>query len=127
MTRILKTSGFVGLVAMMLVGIYQHFLAEGGGVPAWMVSGHAHLGVLSILAIALGIVVDLYGPTDRLRLAVEGLFVQGQWLLPVSLWIGIGFGVTILLPLVTIWGLGLILAMVLMAYHVGVRDPAPTL
>lgn len=127
MTRILKTSGFVGLVVMMFAGIYQHFLAEGGGVPPWLVSGHAHLGVLSILAIALGIVVDLYGPTGRLRIAVEGLFVQGQWLLPLSLWAGLGFGVTILLPLVTVWGLGLILAMALMAYHVGVRDPEPTL
>lgn len=126
MTRILKTSGFVGLVAMMVVGIYQHFLAEGGAVPGWLVSGHAHLGVLSILAIALGVVVDLYGPTGRLRLAVEGLFVQGQWLLPLSLWVGIGFGVTLLLPLVVVWGLGLVVAMGLMAVHVGVRDPSPS-
>lgn len=125
MTRILKTSGFLGLVTMMGVGIYQHFLAEGGAVPPWLVSGHAHLGVLSILAIALGIVVDLYGPTDRLRTAVTALYVQGQWLLPLSLWIGIGFGVTILLPLVTVWGVGLITAMLLMAYHIGVRNPDP--
>lgn len=127
MTRALKTSGFLGLLTMMTVGLYQHFLAEGGGAPSWMVSGHAHLGVLSILAIVLGIVVDLYGPTDRLRRVVTGLYVQGQWLLPVSLWLGIGFGLTFLLPLVVVWGVGLMAAMALMAYHVGVADPSPSL
>lgn len=111
---------------MMGVGLYQHFLAEGGGVPEWMVSGHAHMGVLSILAVVLGVVVDLYGPTDRLRTAVTALYVQGQWLLPLSLWLGIGFGVTVLLPLSVLWGLGLIAAMALMAYHVGVTDPRPS-
>lgn len=126
MTRILKASGFLGLVAMMGVGIYQHFLAEGGAVPAWLISGHAHLGVLSILAIVLGVVVDLYGPTDRFRTAVTVLYVQGQWLLPLSLWFGIGFGVTILLPLVAVWGLGLVLSMLGMLYHVVVEDPSPT-
>lgn len=124
MTRLLKSSGFIGLLAMMVVGIYQHFLAEGGAVPGWLVSGHAHLGVLSILAIVLGVVVDLYGPTGRLRTAVTVLFVQGQWLLPLSLWVGIGFGVTLLLPLVAVWGVGLIAAIALMAYHVGVTDPS---
>ena len=126
MTRILKSSGFIGLVTMMGVGIYQHFLAEGGAVPAWLVSGHAHLGVLSIFAIVLGLVVDFYGPTGNLRKAVTGLYVQGQWLLPLSLWVGIGFGVTILLPLVVVWGIGLILAMLLMFYHIGINNPTPS-
>lgn len=127
MTRLLKTSGFIGLLTMMSVGIYQHFLAEGSGVPPWLVSGHAHLGVLSILAIVLGIVIDLYGPADRLRTAVSGLYIQGQWLLPLSLWVGLGFGVTILLPLVVVWGIGLIISMLLMVYHIGVQNPEPAL
>ncbi|WP_018256954.1 hypothetical protein [Halomicrobium katesii] len=80
MTRLLKMSGFLGLAAMMLVGLYQATLVAGGSAaPGWMVGGHAHLGVLSILAIVVGFTVDVLGLTGRLRQAVSGLFVVDQW------------------------------------------------
>jgi len=117
MTRVLKVSGFLGLTAMMGVGMYQHTLSSAGGAPGWMVGGHAHLGVLSILAIALGVVVDLYDVTGRLKTAVQWLFVVGQWLLPVSIWVGVGMEVFVLLPTVFLWGAFLIVAMLLMAWQ----------
>lgn len=123
MARVLETSGFLGLTAMMLVGMHQHALvAGGGGAPGWMVGGHAHLGVLSILAIVMGFAVDAYALTGTLRSAVTGLFVVGQWLLPVSVWVGVGFGVTVLLPAVFLWGLCLIVSMLVMAWQAATTD-----
>lgn len=123
MTRILKTSGFLGLVTMMSVGMYQHSLVAGGGAaPSWMVGGHAHLGVLSILAIVMGFAVDSFALTGTLRSAVTGLFVLGQWALPLSVWVGVGFGVTILLPAIFLWGLCLIVAMLIMAWQAATTD-----
>ncbi|SDM09394.1 hypothetical protein SAMN04487949_0823 [Halogranum gelatinilyticum] len=118
MSRALKTSGFLGLTTMMGVGMYQHSLAAAGQpVPSWLVGGHAHLGVLSILAVVMGFAVDAFGLTGTLRNAVSGLYIVGQWLLPVSVWVGVGFGVTILLPAVFLWGLCLIAAMLIMAWQ----------
>lgn len=117
MTRILKTSGFLGLIAMMLVGMYQNVLVAGGGpVPRWLIGGHAHLGVLSILAVVLGFAVPALGVTGRLRQAVTGLFVTGQWLLPVTVWVGEGLGASFLMPTSFLWGLCLIVAMTIMAF-----------
>jgi len=117
MTRILKTSGFLGLTVMMIVGLYQNMLVAGGQTPPpWMVGGHAHLGVLSILAIVLGFAVPALDVTGRVRTAVTALFVAGQWGLPVTIWIGEGGGLTALMPLTFLWGVCLIVAMAIMAY-----------
>ena len=83
MTKALKGSGFLGLATMMAVGLHQFALLAGGqGVPGWMIGGHAHLGVLSILAIVMGFAVPAVGVTDRLRTLVTGLFIAGQWGIP---------------------------------------------
>lgn len=119
MTRVLKISGVLGLTAMMGVGIYQHTLSSAGGAPGWMVGGHAHLGVLSILAIALGVVVDRYDVTGRLKTA-------GQWLLPVSIRVGVGMEVFVLLPTVFLWGAFLIVAMLLIAWHFATGAAPPS-
>jgi hypothetical protein len=87
-----------------------------------MVGGHAHLGVLSIMAVALGVVVDLYDVTGRLRTAVTSLYVVGQWLLPVSLWVGVGFELSPLLATIYLWGIFLLASMLLMAYHFATGD-----
>jgi hypothetical protein len=118
MTRLLKTSGFLGLATMMVVGLYQYMLLAGGGtVPGWLIGGHAHLGVLSILAVVMGFAVDAFTITGRLRTAVTGLFLAGQWLLPLTIWIGVGGGFTFLMPTAFLWGLCLIAAMLLMAWQ----------
>lgn len=118
MTRILKASGFLGLAIMMAVGLHQFtLLSQGGTVPPWMIGGHAHLGVLSILAIVMGFAVPALGITGNLRTAVTGLYLAGQWGIPAVVWIGEGFGVMLLLPTGYLWGACLILAMLIMFYQ----------
>lgn len=119
MTRLLKTSGFLGLATMMGVGLYQNFLIMQGGpanVPPWMVGGHAHLGVLSILAIVLGFAVPALDVTGRLRTAVSGLFVVGQWALPLTVWTASGLDIGPLHATAFLWGACLLVSMLLMAY-----------
>ena len=92
MFRILKTSGFLGLATMMVVGLSQNLLLESvGAVPPWLIGGHAHLDVLSILAVVLGFAVDAFALSGTLRTTVTGLFVVGQWFLPLTIWLGQGF------------------------------------
>ncbi|WP_434530068.1 hypothetical protein ACODNH_02080 (plasmid) [Haloarcula sp. NS06] len=99
MTKALKASGFLGLATMMVVGLYQFILLSGGtGVPSWMIGGHAHLGVISILAIVMGFAVPAIGVTGQLRTAVTVLFIAGQWGIPGVVWIGEGAGLTFLMP-----------------------------
>lgn len=117
MTKALKGSGFLGLATMMAVGLHQFALLAGGqGVPGWMVGGHAHLGVISILAIVMGFAVPAVGVTGTLRTAVTALFIGGQWGIPAVVWIGEGFGVTALLPTAFLWGGALIVSMLIMFY-----------
>lgn len=117
MTKPLKASGFLGLATMMAVGLYQFTLLSGGrGVPPWMVGGHAHLGVISILAIVVGFAVTALEVTGTLRTAVTVLFIAGQWGIPGVIWLGEGAGLTVLLPTVFLWGGALIVAMLIMLY-----------
>ncbi|WP_423746807.1 hypothetical protein V5735_22010 (plasmid) [Haladaptatus sp. SPP-AMP-3] len=125
MSRILKTSGFLGLATMMVVGVYQFTLLESSGaVPPWLIGGHAHLGVLSILAIVLGFTVDAFELVGTLRTAVVGLFVVGQWLLPLTIWIGQGFRLFVLMPTTFLWALCLITTMLIMAWKAATVSPA---
>jgi len=124
MTKALKTSGFLGLATMMVVGLYQFVRLSGGtGVPSWMVGGHAHLGVISILAIVMGFAVPALGVTGRLRTAVTVLFIAGQWGIPGVVWLGEGAGLAFLLPTAFLWGLALIAAMLIMLYKTLTKDP----
>lgn len=63
-----------------------------------MIGVHAHLGVLSIIAIVLGFETPAIGVTGNLRTADTGLFLAGQWGIPLGVWVGEGGGVTILMP-----------------------------
>jgi len=117
MTKALKASGFLGLAVMMAVGLHQFVILSGGNpVPGWMIGGHAHLGVLSILAIVMGFAVPALGVTGTLRTAVTGLFIAGQWGIPGIVWLGEGFGLTFLMPTGFLWGLCLIASMLIMFY-----------
>mgnify|MGYP000061895328 CR=1 FL=1 len=117
MTKALKASGFLGLAVMMAVGLHQFVILSGGSaVPPWMIGGHAHLGVLSILAIVMGFAVPALGVTGTLRTAVTVLFIAGQWGIPGIVWLGEGFGLTFLMPTGFLWGLCLIASMLIMFY-----------
>lgn len=117
MTKPLKASGFLGLTEMMVVGLKQFVMLSGGStVPQWMIGGHAHLGVLSILAIVMGFAVPALAVTGTLRTVVTVLFIAGQWGIPGIVWLGEGFGLTFLLPTGFLWGGGLIVSMLIMCY-----------
>lgn len=123
MTRILKTSGFLGLMVMMSVGLHQStIIASGQTVPPWMIGGHAHLGVLSILAIVLGFAIESLGVIGWVRSIVTGFFVVGQWALPVTVWLAAGAGLGFLHPTTFLWGVLLIISMALMAWQAAVQS-----
>lgn len=123
MTKVLKGSGFLGLAVMMSVGLHQFTMLAGGNtVPGWMIGGHAHLGVLSILAIVMGFAVPALDVTGTLRTVVTGLFVAGQWGIPGVVWLGEGFELTFLLPTAYLWGLCLIVSMLVMFYKTVTED-----
>lgn len=125
MTRVLKTSGFFGLVVMMVVGIYQSVLLAGGdAVPAWLIGGHAHLGVLSILAIVVGFAIPALGVTGRLRTVVTGSFLAGQWGVPLTPWLAEGAKLEFLHPAILLWGGLLVLSMVIMTWQAAVQPEA---
>lgn len=125
MTRVLKTSGFLGLAVMMCVGLYQGYLfAIEQAPPFWLVAGHAHLGMLSILAIVTGVAVKALAVTGQLRRVVTGLFLTGQWLLPVTWWVAFGTGNEFLLATFFVWGPCLIVAMLLMAWQAATIEAA---
>lgn len=125
MTRLLKTSGFLGLATMMVVGLYQAFLLSPPNpqpVPGWMIGGHAHLGVLSILALVMGFAVVAYGMTGTTRQAVSGLFVAGQWGVPLTVWGASVTGIGILHMTTFLWGAALVVSMLVMAYTAATTD-----
>jgi hypothetical protein len=125
MTRALKGSGFLGLAVMMAVGLHQLVIVAGGSpAPGWMVGGHAHLGVLSILAIVMGFAVPALDVTGTLRLAVTALFIAGQWGIPGIVWLGEGLGLTFLMPTGFLWGGALIVSMLVMFYKSVTEDVA---
>ena len=123
MTRTLKTSGFLGLTAMMTIGIYQLTLMPDGGAPGWLVGAHAHLGVLSIIAIVLGFVVDAFDLTKSLRSVVTGSFVAGQWGLPGTIIVAYALALPPLNLLNYLWGALLVLSMAIMTWQAATFSP----
>jgi len=110
---------------MMVVGLYQAYLLSPPNpqqVPGWMVGGHAHLGVLSILALVMGFAVVAYGLEGGMLQAVSGLFVIGQWGVPLTVWGAESTGVGILHMTTFLWGTALIASMLLMAYTAATTD-----
>lgn len=128
MTRALKTSGFLGLSIQMLWGMYNVFVLspQGPGMTEpfqILIGGHAHLGVLSILAIPLGFAVDHYGLTGTRRSVVTWFFIAGQWLLPLT-FIVIAMGTEVVAITAYLWGLLLFISMALMTVTAWNQTPA---
>ncbi|WP_235920778.1 hypothetical protein [Natronorubrum halalkaliphilum] len=122
MSKALKVSGFLGLTVMMGVGMYQNYLnATGAGTPAWLIGGHAHLGVLSILAIVLGFAIPAFGVTGSLEQVVSWTFILGQWGLPLVPWLAVGGGLTFLHPTAFLWGGLLMVSMLIMTWQAAVQ------
>lgn len=116
MSRILKVSGFLGLTIQMLWGMYNvTFFTAGGQPPAWSIGGHAHFGVLGILAIVLGFAVDHYDVAGTRRQLVTYFFIAGQWLLPATIVVAFNTGMMQLQMLDYLWGVLLAIAMAIMA------------
>lgn len=116
MSRILKTSGFLGLTIQMLWGMYNvSILAGGSAPPAWLIGAHAHFGVLGILAVVLGLAVDHLDVTGTRRQVVTYFYVIGQWLLPATIIVAFTMNMLQLEALNYLWGLMLAVAMGTMA------------
>ena len=87
-----------------------------------MVGGHAHLGVLSILALVMGSAVIAYGMAGCMRQAVSGLFVIGQWGVPLTVWGTKITGISVLHITTFTWGTALVVSMLLMTYAAATTD-----
>lgn len=126
MSRALKASGFAGLAVQMLWGMYNSYLLMpgGGGMPPWLTSAHAHLGVLSILAVVLGFAVDHYDLVGRTRSVVTSFYIAGQWMVPGSLVIATGFGIGVFHMTTFLWGTMLFVSMALMTWTALSTDSA---
>lgn len=125
MTRVLKTSGFLGLAVAMGVGLYLNYLfAVNQPVPFWLTDGHDQLVVLSLVAVVTGVAIEWLRITGRLRRIVTSLVLAGQWFLPIVSWVGFGTGEEIVPVLATtvVWLLCLIVAMLLMAWRAVVTE-----
>ena len=120
MSRVLKTSGFLGLAVQMLWGMYNTYLITPGGpdLPSWVIGAHAHFGVLGILAIVLGFAVDRYEVAGTRRTVVTWGYIAGQWLLPANILVAIGLDLGPLSMLEYLWGFLLFLSMALMVLTV---------
>lgn len=122
MSRVLKTSGFLGLAVMMLVGLYMAMQLSTGGSAAWLIVGHAHLGVLSILAIVMGSQVDALNVLGRARQASAGLYIVGQWMLPTAIWVVSATEIAVVGMSTLLWGLCLVISMLIMAHQAWTVD-----
>ncbi|APW98842.1 hypothetical protein CHINAEXTREME_14075 [Halobiforma lacisalsi AJ5] len=110
---------------MMSVGMYQNVLnATGEGVPGWLIGGHAHLGVLSIIAIVLGVAIPTLGMADRYRTLVTWTFIPGQWGLPLVPWLAVGGGLEVLHPTAFLSGGLLIVSMLVLTWQAAVAPEA---
>ena len=108
----------------MVWGLVQVFAISpaGPGLPAASVGGHAHFGILSILAVVTGFAIERTELTGTLRSTAVWGFVAGQWLLPATIWLGEGAGYTVLLPTMLLWGVDLIVSMLVMAWAAWTRS-----
>jgi hypothetical protein len=122
MSRVLKTSGFLGLAVMMVVGLYMAMQLSTGGSAAWLTVGHAHLGVLSILAIVMGSQVDALNVLGRARQASAGLYIVGQWMLPTAIWVVSATEIAVVGMSTMLWGLCLVISMLIMAHQAWTVD-----
>ncbi len=124
MTRVLKTSGFLGLAVQMLYGMQNAYLVMPGGpnLQSWMVGAHAHLGVLSILAIVVGFAVDHYDLQGRERSLVQWFYVVGQWAVPGSVIAAEGLSMPPLHSLAFVAGTLLFLAMADLTYRAATHE-----
>lgn len=125
MTRVLKTSGFLGLAVVVIVGIYGDYLhASGQAPPFWLTAGSDQLSMLSLVVIVTGFTIEWLTITGRARRIVTGLVIVSQWLLPISLWVGFGTGTEIELVLATsvVWWPCLIVAMCFMAWQTATTE-----
>lgn len=116
MTRILKTSGFLGLAVQMVWGMANVGMHIAGTPPyfAEIVGAHAHFGVLGILAVVTGFAVDRFEVSGTRRTIAVWGFVVGQWLLPATLVVQGATGLNQLGMLMFVWGVLLLASMAVM-------------
>ena len=95
--RVLKLSGFGGIVAGMVIGLYQVMLRDptllGGAsaAPPWLLGAHVHFFGLSLIVLFYAYYVDdLFAGYRQLT---AGAAVVGQWGIPLVVIVAYGTGI----------------------------------
>lgn len=125
MNRLLKLSGYVGVGVVATVWALQHYVGQSGDLPLWLISRQIHLAILSLMAILVGSLLSRFRPSDRLLTVIAVLYIQGQWLLPLNLWMRFGLGIRDIQHFVGVWSVGLIGAMLLLLYVIRSEPQRP--
>ena len=116
MSRELRASGYIALTLQMLWGIYNVYLLSPGGpdITQALIGGHAHFGVLGILAVVTGLAIERTELAGTLRNVAVWGFIAGQWLLPATVLMEMVFPP--LLITAYLWGILLTISMGLIAW-----------
>lgn len=86
---ILKLSGFLGILAGMVIGLYQVLLrdpmvfGEAIASPVWMVGAHVHFFGLSLIVLFYGLFID--DIFEGYQWVTTAFAIIGQWGLPLVL------------------------------------------
>ena len=93
----LKVSGLLGILAGMVIGLYQVLLrdpmvfGEGIASPQWMIAAHVHFFGLSLIILIYGLWInDLF---ERYQWVTAAFAIIGQWGLPLVLVLAHGLNI----------------------------------
>lgn len=116
MSRELRASGYIALTLQMIWGIYNTYLLAPGGpdITQALIGGHAHLGVLGILAVVTGFAIERTELAGTKRSVAVWGFIVGQWLLPATVLMEMVFPPALITAY--LWGLLLTISMALIAW-----------
>ena len=93
----LKLSGLLGILAGMVIGLYQVLLrdpmvfGESIASPIWMIGAHVHFFGLSLIVLFYGLFIDDF--FEGYKGVTAALAIIGQWGLPLVLLLAHGLDI----------------------------------
>ncbi|WP_459881928.1 hypothetical protein [Halorubrum gandharaense] len=94
---ILKLSGLLGILAGMVIGLYQVLLrdpmifGEAMAAPPWMIAAHVHFFGLSLIILFYALLID--DIFEGYQWVTTALAIIGQWGLPLVLVLAHGLNI----------------------------------